>query len=141
MSKIIRKVISTVKAPKAIGPYSQAVQVNHMLHISGQLGLNPETMDFVSNDVQEQTKQALTNMKAILEAAGSSFANVVETTILLADINDYKAVNDVYATFFKAPFPARAAFECANLPKRGKVEIRAKAIVGPLEDIELSSKL
>ncbi|XP_057314151.1 2-iminobutanoate/2-iminopropanoate deaminase-like isoform X3 [Hydractinia symbiolongicarpus] len=100
-----------------------------------------QTMDFVSNDVQEQTKQALTNMKAILEAAGSSFANVVETTILLADINDYKAVNDVYATFFKAPFPARAAFECANLPKRGKVEIRAKAIVGPLEDIELSSKL
>ncbi|XP_057314150.1 2-iminobutanoate/2-iminopropanoate deaminase-like isoform X2 [Hydractinia symbiolongicarpus] len=134
MSKIIRKVISTVKAPKAIGPYSQAVQVNHMLHISGQLGLNPETMDFVSNDVQEQTKQALTNMKAILEAAGSSFANVVETTILLADINDYKAVNDVYATFFKAPFPARAAFECANLPKFGKVEIKAMAIVGEVLD-------
>merc|ERR1712002_138084 len=100
MAGVVRKVISTTKAPKAIGPYSQAVQVNHMLHVSGQLGINPETMDFVSDDVKEQTKQALTNMGAILEAAGSSFKNVVETTVLLADMKDYKDVNDIYATFF-----------------------------------------
>ncbi|XP_066935215.1 2-iminobutanoate/2-iminopropanoate deaminase-like isoform X1 [Clytia hemisphaerica] len=139
MSKVIRKIINTSSAPKAIGPYSQAVQVNHMLHVSGQLGLNPETMDFVSNDVSEQTKQALTNAGEILKAAGTSFSKVVETTILLSDINDYKAVNDVYATFFTAPFPARAAFECANLPKLGKVEIKMLAIVG--EIVEASAKL
>ncbi|XP_066935217.1 2-iminobutanoate/2-iminopropanoate deaminase-like isoform X2 [Clytia hemisphaerica] len=134
MSKVIRKIINTSSAPKAIGPYSQAVQVNHMLHVSGQLGLNPETMDFVSNDVSEQTKQALTNAGEILKAAGTSFSKVVETTILLSDINDYKAVNDVYATFFTAPFPARAAFECANLPKLGKVEIKMMAIIGDVDE-------
>jgi len=134
MSKIIRKVISTTKAPAAIGPYSQAVQVNHMLHISGQLGLNPETMNFPSDGVKDQTKQALSNMGNILQAAGSSFKNVVETTILLADMNDYKDVNDIYATYFTAPYPARAAFQCANLPKFAKVEIKAMAIVGEVDD-------
>jgi len=134
MSTIVRKVISSAKAPKAIGPYSQAVQVNHMLHVSGQLGLNPETGEFVSDDVKEQTKQVMTNMQNILEEAGTSFKNVVETTILLADMKDYAAVNEVYATFFTPPFPARAAFECANLPKYGKVEIKCQAIVGDVTE-------
>ncbi|XP_064624238.1 2-iminobutanoate/2-iminopropanoate deaminase-like [Lineus longissimus] len=134
MAGIIRRVIASAKAPAAIGPYSQAVQVNETLYISGQLGLNPETMDFISDDVAEQTKQALTNMGAILEAAGSSYNQVVKTTILLADLNDYKAVNDIYAGFFKVPYPARAAFQCAALPKLGKVEIEAVAIVGDIQD-------
>lgn len=134
MSKIIRKVISSTKAPKAIGPYSQAVQVNHMLHVSGQLGLDPTTGEFVSEDVREQTKQVMTNMGNILEEAGTSFKNVVETTILLADMKDYGAVNEVYATFFSKPYPARAAFECANLPKYGRVEIKCLAIVGEVTD-------
>merc|ERR1711936_614389 len=123
MSSLTRKVISSDKAPKAIGPYSQAVQVNHMLHVSGQLGLNPDTGDFPSDDVREQTKQVMANMENILKEAGTSFKNVVETTILLADMKDYAAVNEEYAKYFTPPFPARAAFQCANLPKYGKVEI------------------
>jgi len=137
MSKIVRKVINTTKAPAAIGPYSQAVQVNHMLHVSGQLGINPETSEFVSEDVVDQTKQVMKNMGSILEAAGTSFSNVVETTILLADMKDYAEVNKVYATFFNPPFPARAAYEVANLPKYGRVEIKAMAIIGDVEDAKL----
>lgn len=136
MSKIFRKVISTNKAPAAIGPYSQAVQVNHMLHVSGQLGINPETGDFVSDNVVEQTKQVMTNMGNILEAAGTSFSNVVETTILLADMKDYAKVNEVYATYFQQPYPARAAYEVANLPKYGRVEIKAMAIIGEVNDAD-----
>ncbi|XP_074640573.1 2-iminobutanoate/2-iminopropanoate deaminase-like isoform X2 [Tubulanus polymorphus] len=134
MSSIIRKVINSPKAPKAIGPYSQAVQVNKTLYISGQLGLSAETSDFVSENVDEQAKQALTNMGHILEAAGSDFSKVVKCTVLLADINDFKKVNDVYATFFKAPYPARAAYQVANLPKLGRVEIEAIAIVGDVDN-------
>jgi len=135
---IIRKVINTPKAPKAIGPYSQAVQVNHMLHVSGQLGLDPDTMKFVSDDdVRLQTEQVLTNMKHIVEAAGSSMSNIVETTILLSDMNNYAAVNEVYQKHFQPPYPARAAYEVATLPKNGLVEIKAMAIIGQVSDAKL----
>eukprot|EP00794_Sanderia_malayensis_P004554 gene4554-5151_t len=134
MSAIVRRVINTAKAPAAIGPYSQAVLVNNTLYISGQLGLVAETMQFVSVDVKEQAKQALTNMGHILEAGGSSFDKVVKTTILLADINDFANVNEVYAQFFKEPFPARAAYQAANLPKLARVEIEAVAVVGEVTD-------
>ncbi|XP_002163091.1 2-iminobutanoate/2-iminopropanoate deaminase isoform X1 [Hydra vulgaris] len=134
MSSVIRKVIYSAKAPKAIGPYSQAIQVNHVLHISGQLGINAETNDFVSDSVEDQAKQALTNIGYILDAAGSSFDKVIETTVLLADINDFAKVNEIYASFFKVPYPARAAYQCANLPKFGKIEIKSVAIVGDIHD-------
>ncbi|XP_065061797.1 2-iminobutanoate/2-iminopropanoate deaminase-like [Rhopilema esculentum] len=134
MAAIVRRVINTAKAPAAIGPYSQAVLVNSTLYVSGQLGLVSETMQFVSDDVQAQAKQALQNMGHILEAAGTSFDKVVKTTVLLADINDFAKVNEIYGTFFKEPYPARAAYQCANLPKLARVEIEAIAVVGDVVD-------
>jgi len=131
--KIIRKVIATAKAPAAIGPYSQAIQAGNTLYISGQLGLDAKTMDFVSQDVQEQAKKALENMGHILEEAGCTFKNVVKTTVLLADINDFAKVNEIYSQFFSEAVPARAAYQCAALPKLGRVEIEAVAIVGEIE--------
>ncbi|XP_071542675.1 2-iminobutanoate/2-iminopropanoate deaminase [Panulirus ornatus] len=131
-SKIIRKVVSTPKAPAAIGPYSQAVQAGSTLYISGQLGLDPKTMNLVSEDVVEQTNTALTNMGHILDAVGCTFKHVVKTTVLLADINDFAKVNEVYSKFFSEAVPARAAYQVANLPKGGRVEIEAIAIVGDL---------
>jgi 2-iminobutanoate/2-iminopropanoate deaminase len=115
--------------------FSQAVQVNGTLYISGQIGLNPETMEFPSGDTEEQTRQALTNMGAILKEAGSSFKNVVKVTVLLDDINDFTRVNDVYKTFFTDKQPARAAYQAAKLPKAAKVEIEAIAIVGEVQDM------
>ncbi|KAG7170291.1 2-iminobutanoate/2-iminopropanoate deaminase-like [Homarus americanus] len=132
-SKILRKVISTPKAPAAIGPYSQAVQAGNTLYVSGQLGMDPQTMNLVSGDVVEQTKTALTNMGHILEAAGCTYKHVVKTTVLLADINDFVKVNEVYSTFFSEAVPARAAYQVANLPKGGRVEIEAIAVVGELD--------
>merc|ERR1711892_775022 len=109
MSASLRRVIiSTKRAPDAIGPYNQAVQVNSTLYISGQIGFNPSTMEIVSGGVVAETKQALTNMGHILDAANCNFNNVVKTTVLLADIDDFAAVNDIYTGFFKANFPARA---------------------------------
>eukprot|EP00112_Aurelia_sp_Birch-Aquarium-sp1_P007053 Seg1770.7 transcript_id=Seg1770.7/GoldUCD/mRNA.D3Y31 product="2-iminobutanoate/2-iminopropanoate deaminase" protein_id=Seg1770.7/GoldUCD/D3Y31 len=134
MAAIVRKVINTAKAPAAIGPYSQAVLVNGTLYISGQLGLVAESKQFVSDDVAAQAKQALQNMAHILEAAGTGFDKVVKTTVLLADINDFAKVNEVYATFFKEPYPARAAYQAANLPKLARVEIEAIAVVGNVQD-------
>ncbi|CAH3110447.1 unnamed protein product [Pocillopora meandrina] len=134
MAATIRKIVSTSKAPGAIGPYNQAVIADKTMYVSGQLGLDPNTMDFVSDDVTEQTKQALTNMGHILEAGGSSFDKVVKTTVLLADIGDFAKVNEVYATFFTSKQPARAAYQVGNLPKYGKVEIEAVAIVGEVKD-------
>ncbi|XP_066940636.1 2-iminobutanoate/2-iminopropanoate deaminase [Macrobrachium rosenbergii] len=131
-SKIIRKVIQTSKAPAAIGPYSQAIQAGNTLYVSGQLGFDPKTMT-ISGDVQQQTKTALTNMGYILEAAGCTFQNVVKTTVLLADINDFAKVNEIYSTFFSEAVPARAAYQVANLPKGGLVEIEAVAVVGEIE--------
>lgn len=134
MAATVRKIVSTVKAPGAIGPYNQAVIADKTMYISGQLGLDPKTMNFVSEDVAEQAKQALENMGHILEAGGSSFNKVVKTTVLLADINDFAKVNEVYKTYFTSHQPARAAYQVANLPKLGKVEIEAVAIVGEVKD-------
>ncbi|XP_007469983.1 PREDICTED: ribonuclease UK114-like [Lipotes vexillifer] len=132
MSSLIRKVISTAKAPAAIGPYSQAVLVNRTIYISGQLGMDPASGQLVPGGVAEEAKQALTNMGEILKAAGCDFTNVVKTTVLLADINDFNTVNDIYKQYFQSSFPARAAYQVAALPKGGRVEIEAVAVQGPL---------
>merc|ERR1712223_1015362 len=118
MSNTLRRVIiATKKAPDAIGPYNQAVQVNTTLYISGQIGFVPETMEVIKGGVVAEARQALTNMGHILEAANCNFDNVVKTTVLLADINE------VYTKFFTENFPARAAYQAAALPRGARVEI------------------
>ena len=119
--------ISTTKAPAAIGPYSQAIKVGELLFVSGQLPINPATGTFAEGGIKELTRQSLTNMKAILEEAGTSMANVVKTTVFLADMNDFAAMNEVYAEFFAAPFPARSAVAVKTLPKGALVEIECIA--------------
>lgn len=122
MMKNTKEAIHTVKAPQAIGPYSQAVKVGNLLFTSGQLGINPETNEFPAA-VVEQAKQSLENVKAVVEAAGASMSQIVKTTVFLNDMNDFAAVNEVYASFFAEPFPARSAVEVARLPKDALVEI------------------
>lgn len=119
--------VFTDKAPAAIGPYSQAIAAGDLLFISGQLGMDPLTGQFVEGGVEAEARQALSNMGAILEAAGTSFAHVVKCTVLLTAMSDFAAVNQIYAEFFQEPFPARAAYAVAALPKGGKVEIEAIA--------------
>lgn len=119
--------IVTDKAPAALGPYSAAAKAGNAIHVSGQLPVDPATGEFAGADIQAQTRQSLTNIKNILEAAGASMADVAEVTVLLDDINDFAAMNEVYAEFFEAPYPSRAAFEVAALPKAAKVEIKAVA--------------
>lgn len=121
-----KKQVATTKAPGAIGPYSQAITAVSWVYTSGQLGLNPETGN-LAEGVQEQARQALSNVQAILEEAGASLDHVVKTTVFLKDMNDFAAVNEVYSTFFKEPYPARSAIEVARLPKDGLVEIEAVA--------------
>lgn len=121
------KAIVCESAPKAIGPYSAATECRGQLNVSGQLPVNPATGEFAGEDIKSQTRQSLTNLKNIVEAAGYSMQDVVETTVLLDDISDFAEMNEVYAEFFKAPYPARAAFEVAALPKAAKVEIKAVA--------------
>lgn len=122
-----KNIISTNKAPGAIGPYSQAVEINGFVYTSGQLGLHPETGQF-GEGVQEQAKLSLSNVKAILEAAGTSLDQVVKTTVFLKDMNDFAAVNEIYGDFFSEPYPARSAVEVARLPKDGLVEIEVIAV-------------
>ena len=122
--------IYTPNAPAAIGPYSQAVQAGNMLFVSGQIPVDPATGAFAGEDIVTQTKQSLTNVKNILEAAGYSLNDVVKTTVLLADIADFAAMNAVYAQFFTANCPARAAFAVKELPKAAKVEIEVIACRG-----------
>ncbi|KGE19563.1 RidA family protein [Paenibacillus wynnii] len=121
-----KKQIATTNAPGAIGPYSQAIAAGNWVYTSGQLGMNPETGD-LAEGVQEQARQALNNVKAILEEAGASLEHVVKTTVFLKDMNDFAAVNEIYSTFFTEPYPARSAVEVARLPKDGLVEIEAVA--------------
>lgn len=121
------KAISTKSAPGAIGPYSQAVEANGFIFASGQLGIDPATGNFAGEDVEAQTEQALKNLRAVLEAAESGLNKVVKTTIFLKDMADFVAVNGIYATFFKEPFPARACVQAVALPKNGLVEIEAIA--------------
>lgn len=117
-----KRIIFTENAPKAIGPYSQAVLYGDMLFISGQLGINPKTNE-LPEDVETQTKNAMNNLKSILEEAGMSFDDVVQTHIFLKDIKDFQKVNEIYAKYFQNDYPARATMQVAALPKDGKVEI------------------
>ena len=122
------KAIATQNAPAAIGPYSQAIEANGTVYLSGQLGIDPSTGSFAEGGAVAQARQSLTNISNILKEAGMSMKNVVKVTVLLADINDFAAVNEIYKDFFEAPFPARSAFAVAALPKGGKIEIEAIAV-------------
>ncbi len=124
----MKKTISTQNAPQAVGPYSQAVWVNDLLFVSGQLPVDPQTGKFVSDDVKEQTKQVFENLGAILKEAGLGYENIVKATVYLTDMNDFAAMNEVYASFFAGDFPARAAFQVVKLPLGAKVEIEAIAV-------------
>ena len=119
--------IHTEKAPAAIGPYSQAIQAGNLLFVSGQIPIDPATGAFAGDDITTQTRQPLTKVKNILETAGYTCADVVKTTVLLANMGDFAAMNAVYAEFFTAPCPARAAFAVKDLPKGALVEIEAIA--------------
>ena len=123
----MKTVISTPNAPAAIGPYSQAVKTGNTIYISGQLPIDPATGSFASEDIAGQTAQSLKNIGAILEAAGYTYEDVVKTTVLLADIGDFAAMNAVYAEFFQTDCPARACFAVKDLPKAALVEIEAVA--------------
>ena len=120
--------IHTEHAPAAIGPYSQAVKAGNTIYVSGQLPIDPATGAFAGEDIASQTRQSLTNIKNILEAAGTDMSSVVKTTVLLADISDFAAMNEVYGQFFAEPYPARAAFQVAAVPKGALVEIEAVAV-------------
>ncbi len=124
----MKKIIATPKAPKAIGPYSQAVEVDGILFISGQLPVNPETGNVVEGGIKEQTHQVLKNIGAILEAAGYSYEDVVKSTVFLKDMNDFAGMNEVYALYYKENPPARAAFQVARLPLDVLIEIETIAI-------------
>ncbi len=124
----MKKIISTTNAPAAIGPYNQAILVNNMLYASGQLGIDPKTGEFAEGGITTQTEQAFKNMKAILEEAGMTLNDVVKTTVFLADMEYFGAMNEVYAREFGETFPARSAFAVRTLPKNGLVEIEFVAI-------------
>ena len=122
------KIISTTKAPAAIGPYSQAIRIGNLVYTSGQIPIDPTTGTFVEGGIKEQTRQSLTNIKAILEEAGLSMSNVVKTTVFMADMNDFADMNAVYAEFFSEPYPARSAVAVKTLPKGALVEIEVLAV-------------
>ena len=121
------KVVNTNKAPKAIGPYSQAIEANGLIITSGQLPIDPATGEFAPGGIKEQTRQSLTNAKAILEEAGIGLGNVMKTTVFLSDMNNFAAMNEVYAEFFSEPFPARSAIAVKTLPKNALVEVECIA--------------
>ena len=123
------KVISTKKAPAAIGPYSQAIQVGNLVYTSGQIPIDPSIGAFVEGGIKEQTRQSLTNVKAILEETGLSMSNVVKTTVFMADMGDFAEMNAVYAEFFSEPYPARSAVAVKTLPKGALVEIEVVAAI------------
>lgn len=125
----MKKRIETKAAPAAIGPYSQAIQAGNTIYVSGQLPINPSTGEFAGDDIISQTKQSLENMKSILEQAGANMTNVVKTTVLLNNISDFAAMNEVYASYFSEDCPARAAYQIAVLPKNALVEIEAIAVI------------
>lgn len=119
----MKKIIATEKAPKAVGPYSQAVESNGFLYVSGQLPVDVTTGEFVEGDVKEQAIQVLKNVGYILEEAGYSFSDVVKSTVYLTDMKDFAAMNEVYASFYPEPYPARVAFAVVGLPKGALLEI------------------
>jgi 2-iminobutanoate/2-iminopropanoate deaminase len=123
----MREIISTDRAPGAIGPYSQAIKTGGMVYCSGQIPIDPVTGEFVSDDVVEQTEQVLKNLSEVLEAAGTSLGNVVKTTVFLADMGDFAAMNEVYGKYFSENKPARATVQAARLPRDARVEIECIA--------------
>lgn len=125
----MKTIISTPKAPAAIGPYSQAVLVNGMLFTSGAIPIDPETNTLVQGDVEAQARQAIGNLKNLIEASGSSMEKVVKTTVFIKDMNDFGKINDIYKEFFTSDFPARSCVEVARLPKDVLIEIEAIAVV------------
>jgi 2-iminobutanoate/2-iminopropanoate deaminase len=126
----VRDVITTDAAPAAAGPYSQAIRAGELVFTAGQIGIHPASGELAGDDVQDQAAQALANLRAILEAAGSGVDRLVKVTVFLADIADWPAVNEVYAREVPEPFPARSAFAVRDLPKGARVEIEAVATVG-----------
>jgi len=126
----MKQVISTEMAPGAIGPYSQAIKTGNMIFCSGQIPIDPATGEFVSQDVSEQTEQVFKNLTAVLKAAGASLDDVVKTTVFLADMGEFAAMNDVYARHFVDNKPARATVQAAKLPRDARVEIECIAVVG-----------
>lgn len=124
-----KQIVLSERAPAAIGPYSVANKFGNFVFTAGQLGLDPETMELVPGGIKAETRQALTNLKIVLEAAGSSLRSVVKTTVFLKDINEFGLMNGVYAEFFTENFPARSAVQVAALPKGGSVEIEAIAFI------------
>jgi len=129
MIKMIPSKVSTTNAPKAIGPYSQGIKANGFVFCSGQIPANPETGELVTGTITEQTKQSLSNVKGVIEAAGSSMNKVVKVTVFLKDMNDFADMNAEYTKWFSDPAPARAAVEVARLPKDVKIEIEAIALL------------
>ncbi|HEV7644108.1 MAG TPA: RidA family protein [Pyrinomonadaceae bacterium] len=123
----MKEIISTENAPGAIGPYSQAVKTGNMVFVSGQIPIDPATGQFVSDEVAEQTEQVFKNLQAVLEASGSGLDKVVKTTVFLADMNDFAAMNEVYGKFFTSDYPARATVQAARLPRDARVEIECIA--------------
>ncbi len=124
----MKEVIHSTLAPKAIGPYSQAIVTNDLVFVSGQLGIDATTGEFKGTDIHSQTTQSMENIKAILKEAGLGMDSVVKTTILLKSLDDFSVVNEIYGSYFKEPYPARATFQVAKLPKDALVEIEAIAI-------------
>jgi len=123
----MKEVINTKAAPAAIGPYSQAIKVGNLVYTSGQIPIDPTTGSFVEGGIKEQTRQSLTNVKAVLEEAGLTMANVIKTTVFMADMNDFADMNSVYGEFFAEPYPARSAVAVKTLPKGALVEIEVVA--------------
>jgi 2-iminobutanoate/2-iminopropanoate deaminase len=128
MSAPVRERIQTDNAPAAIGPYSQAIKAGGFVFVSGQIPIDPQTGQFVPGGIAEQTERVLKNLSAVLEAAGSSLDRVVKTTVFLADMKEFSGMNEVYATFFSSPPPARATVAAAGLPRDARVEIEAVAL-------------
>ena len=126
-----KKIVSTEKAPKAIGPYSQAIRTENLVFTAGQIGLDPATMEIVPDGVEAQTRQVLTNLKHVLETADSGLKYVVKTTVFLQDMADFAKMNAVYAEFFPENPPARSTVQVADLPKGGLVEIECIALLSP----------
>ncbi len=125
----MREAIATDRAPQAIGPYSQAVRAGNQIYCSGQIPLDPATGAIIDGDIATQTRQVLTNLSKVLEAAGVSLDHVVKTTVYLADMNDFAAMNAVYGTFFTSPAPARSTVQAARLPRDARVEIDVIAVI------------
>jgi 2-iminobutanoate/2-iminopropanoate deaminase len=125
----MRQAVSTDQAPKAIGPYSQAVRAANLLFVSGQIPINPATGEIIQGDIAAQTRRVFDNLAAILKAAGGSLDNVVRTTVFLADMGDFAAMNEVYAGYFNSPAPARSTVQAARLPKDARIEIDVIAVL------------